>query len=59
MLTLMDNSVEGPFYVTVIILEITLREDGSRWQNRTWNSPPSTNTSKIPLHVEQFSQNTC
>ena len=32
----------------------------SRWQNRrTLSSPPSTNTSKIHLHVEYFSQNTC
>lgn len=32
----------------------------SRRQNgKTWSLPPSTNTSKIHLHAEQFSKDTC
>ena len=35
------------------------RGGGSRWQNRRmWSSPTPTNTSKIHLHGEQFSQKT-
>ena len=29
------------------------------WNRRTWSPSPPTNTSKVYLHVEQFSQNTC
>ena len=30
----------------------------SRWQSRTWSSPVPTNTSKLHLPVEHFSQKT-